>query len=131
MDKQIEALDKRITKLEEFRENDLEKINENNLKLTEIVLELKNITNKIGELASNWEKALKRTESDKNQEHVNINNRISELEENYKKLDEELDQRTINKDAEMLSKIKWQILVLVLSAIVSGTISLVATKVVS
>ena len=128
MEKQIEALDKRITKLEEYRDNDLEKINENNLKLTEIVLELKNITTKIGELADNWEKALKRTETDKNQEHISINNRISELEENYKKLDEELDQRTVNKDAEMLDKIKWQIIVLVIGAIVGGIISAITIK---
>lgn len=123
MDRQIEALDKRITFLEQHRELDLEKINENNLKLAEIVNELKNITYKIGDLAENWEKALQRTEESKKEEHININRRIKELENNYKKLDEELDQRTINKDAELLDKIKWQIIVLIIGAIVGSIIS--------
>ena len=123
MEKQFETLARRVEMLEKMRENDLEKINENNIKLTEIIFELKNITYRIGELTSNLEKSISRSEKQKKVDHDVIYERISNLEGLYKALDEELDQRTINQKAETLDKIKWRITVLLLSALVSGIIS--------
>lgn len=124
MEKEIKLLDKRITLLEEHRENDLEKINDNNIKLTEILAELKIITHEINEISANWEKTIKENKADTKEEHNAIDNKILVLESNLKKLENELHERTINKDAETLNKIKWQIVTLVLTAIVSGIISM-------
>lgn len=96
-----------LEKWERKRESDLEKINDNNRQLTMIVTELKNLTSKISELASNWENALKRTEEYKIQEHNVINKKIDNMELEIKTLKGELDNRTTKKLADAWEKLKW------------------------
>ena len=122
--------ERRISKLEEQRETDYAKINEHNTNLATIVVKLESITNQLATLTTNWKEAINRSNERQQEAHDNINKRIEhlekgyetlgeKLEKNYESLESEITDRTIGKNSETLEKIKWVIISVIVTAIIS------------
>lgn len=118
---QLEQHEKRLNALEQHREMDYDKINENNKSLATIVIELKNITKTMETLANNWKEAINRSNAKQKEEHDSINSRIMLLEKNVEKLntkletetgslEKELNERTIVKNSNSWDRLKWLVI---------------------
>ena len=135
---QVQELDRRVTKLENYRESDLKMLNELNVNLATIIIELKNITTQLATITNNWKEAIQRSNAKQQEEHASINNRINVLEKavdklNAKqesdndKLEQTIDERTINKNSDNYDKIKATIISVIVTAIVTALITAVIT----
>lgn len=135
---QVQELDRRVTKLENYRESDLKMLNEHNVNLATIIIELKNITTQLATITNNWKEAIQRSNAKQQEEHASINNRINVLEKavdklNAKqesdndKLEQTIDERTINKNSDNYDKIKATIISVIVTAIVTALITAVIT----
>lgn len=114
----MEEAERRIGILERQRETDYDKIIENNKTLSNILIELKNITKTMETLANNWKEAINRSNAMQKSEHEMINNKINKLEKTVDKLEtklesntdnleQEINDKTIGKDSVSWDKIKW------------------------
>lgn len=130
----ITELERRITKLEGYRDNDFKIINKHNENLATIVLELKNVTKSLETITTNWKEAINRSNAKQQEEHANINNRINNLEKIVDKLttkqendnntlEKTIDDRTINKNSDNYDKIKTTIVSVIVSAIITAIIT--------
>lgn len=130
LEQKVSEHERRISKLEEQRETDYVKINEHNTNLATIVVKLESITNQLATLTTNWKEAIASTNERSQEAHDTINKRIEHLERDYKSLGEKLDknyecleteitERTIGKNSETWEKIKWVVISVVVTAVVS------------
>ena len=110
LENKIENLERRVSKLEGYRDNDFKIINQHNENLATIVLELKNVTKSLETITTNQKEAINRSNAKQQEEHANINHRISALEKTVSQLtikqendtinlEKTLDERTIIKDS--------------------------------
>ena len=83
---QVQELERRVSKLETYRESDIKMINEHNTNLATIILKLENITKSLETVTSNFKEAINRSNARNEEERENINRRISTLEKNFDKL---------------------------------------------
>jgi chromosome segregation ATPase len=130
----VKEHERRITKLENHRETDYEKINSINTELATIVVELKNVTRSIEDMTNNMREAINQNNDMQKIEHDNINSRISTLETNVTELNDkfglkqaslekELSNQTIGKNSEKWEKAKWIVVSVIITAIVSYAIA--------
>ena len=133
---QVQELDRRVTKLENYRESDLKMLNEHNVNLATIIIELKNITTQLATITNNWKEAIQRSNAKQQEEHASINNRINVLEKavdklNAKqendtdKLEKTIDERTIFKDSKNYQKYIFEIVKYIVIAIVGFIVAMV------
>lgn len=117
----VSETERRIGILERQREADYDKIIENNKTLSNILIELKNITKTMETLANNWKEAINRSNAKQKEEHDSINSRIMLLEKNVEKLntkletetgslEKELNERTIVKNSNSWDRLKWLVI---------------------
>lgn len=136
LENKIENLERRVSKLEGYRDNDFKIINQHNENLATIVLELKNVTKSLETITTNWKEAINRSNAKQQEEHANINNRISALEKTVSqltikqendtdKLEKTLDERTILKDSHNYQKYIFEIIKYIVIAIVGFVIAMV------
>ena len=136
LENKIENLERRVSKLEGYRDNDFKIINQHNENLATIVLELKNVTKSLETITTNWKEAINRSNAKQKEEHENINNRISALEKNVSQLtikqetdtinlEKTLDERTIIKDSKNYQKYIFEIVKYIVIAIVGFVVALV------
>lgn len=131
-------LERRVSKLESYRDSDFAIINRHNENLATIVSDLKNITTQLATITNNWKEAINRSNAKQQEEHANINNRINILEKavdkltakqesDNDKLEQTIDDRTINKNSDNYDKIKATIISVIVTAIVTALITAVIT----
>lgn len=130
VEQQLKDHERRITKLENQREEDYEKLSKHNTDLATIVFELKSITKSMETLTENWDKAIKQNDEKQKEEMRDLNSRIEDLEKtidilnekldkNTQNLEKEITEQTIGKNSEKWEKAKWQVFILILTAIVT------------
>ena len=135
---QVQELERRVSKLETYRESDIKMINEHNTNLATIILKLENITKSLETVTNNFKEAINRSNARNEEERENINRRISILEKNFdklntkfesesKSLENTIDERTINKNSDNYDKIKATIISVIVTAIVTALITAVIT----
>ena len=131
---QVQELERRVSKLETYRESDIKMINEHNTNLATIILKLENITKSLETVTNNFKEAINRSNARNEEERENINRRISTLEKNFdklntkfesesKSLEQTIDERTIRKNSNNYDKIKTTIVSVVVTAIVTAFIT--------
>lgn len=136
LENKVENLERRVTKLESYRDSDFKIINQHNENLATIVLELKNVTKSLETITTNWKEAINRSNAKQKEEHENINNRISALEKNVSQLtikqendtinlEKTLDERTIIKDSKNYQKYIFEIVKYIVIAIVGFVVAMV------
>lgn len=129
----VDELDRRVTKLENNREEDVRLLNEHNTNLATIILKLENITKSLETVTSNFKEAINRSNARNEEERENINRRISTLEKNFdklntkfesesKSLEQTIDERTIRKNSNNYDKIKTTIVTAVVTALATSII---------
>lgn len=135
---QVQELERRVSKLETYRESDIKMLNEHNTNLATIILKLENITKSLETVTSNFKEAINRSNARNEEERENINRRISNLEKNFdklntkfesesKSLEQTIDERTIRKNSNNYDKIKATIISVIVTAIVTALITAVIT----
>lgn len=135
---QVQELERRVSKLETYRESDIKMINEHNTNLATIILKLENITKSLETVTNNFKEAINRSNARNEEERENINRRISILEKNFdklntkfesesKSLEQTIDERTIRKNSNNYDKIKATIISVIVTAIVTALITAVIT----
>ena len=135
---QVQELERRVSKLETYRESDIKMINEHNTNLATIILKLENITKSLETVTTNFKEAINRSNARNEEERENINRRISTLEKNFdklntkfesesKSLEQTIDERTIRKNSNNYDKIKATIISVIVTAIVTALITAVIT----
>ena len=133
---QVQELDRRVTKLENYRENDIKLINEHNTNLATIILKLENITKSLETVTTNFKEAINRSNARNEEERGNISKRISALEKNFenlntkfesetKSLENTIDERTIFKDSKNYQKYIFEIVKYIVIAIVGFIVAMV------
>lgn len=136
INQQLSDHDRRITTLENYREHDIQLINENNKNLAVIVVELKNIADTMKTLTNNWKEAIERSNARQREEHDSINQKINNLEKNVANLnnkfesdkdmlEKKVDDRTILKDSNNYQKYIFEIVKYIIIAIVGFVLALV------
>lgn len=130
---QVQELERRVSKLETYRESDIKMINEHNTNLATIILKLENITKSLETVTNNFKEAINRSNARNEEERENINRRISALEKNFdklntkfesesKSLEQTIDERTIRKNSNNYDKIKTTIVTAVVTALATSII---------
>lgn len=130
---QVQELERRVSKLETYRESDIKMINEHNTNLATIILKLENITKSLETVTTNFKEAINRSNARNEEERENINRRISTLEKNFdklntkfesesKSLEQTIDERTIRKNSNNYDKIKTTIITAVVTALATSII---------
>ena len=130
---QVQELERRVSKLETYRESDIKMINEHNTNLATIILKLENITKSLETVTSNFKEAINRSNARNEEERENINRRISTLEKNFdklntkfesesKSLEQTIDERTIRKNSNNYDKIKTTIITAIVTALATSII---------
>lgn len=135
---QVQELERRVSKLETYRESDIKMINEHNTNLATIILKLENITKSLETVTTNFKEAINRSNARNEEERENINRRISTLEKSFDKLNTKfesetktlentIDERTIGQNSKNYDKIKATIISVIVTAIVTALITAVIT----
>lgn len=130
---QVQELERRVSKLETYRESDIKMINEHNTNLATIILKLENITKSLETVTTNFKEAINRSNARNEEERENINRRISTLEKNFdklntkfesesKSLEQTIDERTIRKNSNNYDKIKTTIITAIVTALATSII---------
>ncbi len=130
---QVQELERRVSKLETYRESDIKMINEHNTNLATIILKLENITKSLETVTNNFKEAINRSNARNEEERGNINKRISILEKNFdklntkfesesKSLEQTIDERTIRKNSNNYDKIKTTIITAIVTALATSII---------
>lgn len=133
---QVQELERRVSKLETYRESDIKMINEHNTNLATIILKLENITKSLETVTTNFKEAINRSNARNEEERGNINKRISTLERNFenlntkfesetKSLENTIDERTIFKDSKNYQKYIFEIVKYIVIAIVGFIVAMV------
>lgn len=137
---QVQELERRVSKLETYRESDIKTINEHNTNLATIILKLENITKSLETVTTNFKEAINRSNARNEEERGNINKRISTLEKNFDKLNTRfenesktleatINERTVNKNSDNYDKIKTTIISVIVTAIATSIITAIITMI--
>lgn len=128
LEERVKQLEKKVEKLENYRDSDFKIINIHNENLATIILKLENITKSLETVTLNFKEAINRSNARNEEERVNVNKRINTLEQKVNNLnikfendkeniENKLDERTIVKDSKSLQDINSKIIWLIISAI--------------
>lgn len=128
LEERVKQLERKVEKLENYRDSDFKIINIHNENLATIILKLENITKSLETVTSNFKEAINRSNARNEEERANVNKRINTLEQKVNNLDikfendkenieNKLDERTIVKDSKSLQDINSKIIWLIISAI--------------
>lgn len=126
----IEQLENKVIKIENKEEENQKMINEHNVSFATIISKLEVITKELGTITSNFKEAITRSEKRREERDKNIENRINSLEKNVlnlsnkletdkELLEKKVDERTIEKDSDLVQVIIKNIIWLVLGGMLT------------
>lgn len=134
--KEVEECKRRISKLEEFREKDLTVTSDTKNDVGRALTKIDDLITVVKELPNNINSSLKKSLEIMEKEHESISKDFTDLKNDYtnlkddtqKKFDELqnlINERTVDKEAQDYSKIKSVIVTAIITAIVSFILGLV------
>lgn len=125
MEIEVENLKRRVTLLEQYREKDKSELHQLDTSLQVFISEMKNISEDLKNVVSNFKEAIIRSTNAQEKEIVALKEQFSKLEKQYVALDNKLEQETVIANAE-----KWKKIVsYVGTAIVGAIIAFVLAKI--
>ena len=125
METEVENLKRRVTLLEQYREKDKSELHQLDTSLQVFISEMKNISEDLKNVVSNFKEAIIRSTNAQEKEIVALKEQFNKLERQYVALDNKLEQETVVANAE-----KWKKIVsYVGTAIVGAIIAFVLAKI--
>lgn len=121
----LDELERRIQKLEEYREQDTDKLAQNHEQLALIIKELKVITASMQTITDNWKEAIMRSNASHDKKFDDMNNKIDRLEKTIDDLAKVVDERTILKESKSYNELKSKVLWAILAAIISFVMGII------
>ncbi len=125
MEIEVENLKRRVTLLEQYREKDKSELHQLDTSLQVFISEMKNISEDLKNVVSNFKEAIIRSTNAQEKEIVALKEQFNKLEKQYVALDNKLEQETVVANSE-----KWKKIVsYVGTAIVGAIIAFVLAKI--
>lgn len=125
MEIEVENLKRRVTLLEQYREKDKSELHQLDTSLQVFISEMKNISEDLKNVVSNFKEAIIRSTNAQEKEIVALKEQFNKLEKQYVALDNKLEQETVVANAE-----KWKKIVsYVGTAIIGAIIAFVLAKI--
>ena len=128
MENDIKKLEERVAKLENYRENDRNQIHQLDTSLQVFINEMKNISEDLKTVVSNFKEAIIRSTNVQDKEIQELKSRNEKLEKRVEVLDTKLEQETVGADAEKWKKITSYILTAIIGAIITFVLAKIGLK---
>lgn len=128
MEKQIKNLEDRVSKLEQYRENDKNQLHKLDTSLQVFINEMKNISEDLKTVVSNFKEAIIRSTNAQEKEIEMLKERNDKLEKRVEVLDTKLEQETVIADAEKWKKVTSYILTALIGAIITFVLAKIGLK---
>lgn len=128
MEKEIKSLEERVSKLEHYRENDRNQIHQLDTSLQVFINEMKNISEDLKTVVSNFKEAIIRSTTAQEKEIELLKERNEKLEKRVEILDTKLEQETIGADAEKWKKVTSYIVTALVGAIITFAFAKIGLK---
>lgn len=125
---EIKRLEERVSKLEQFRENDKKQVYELDKSLNVFINEMKNISSELKTIVANFKEAIIRSTNAQEKELLLLKERVEDNEKRIEKLDTKVEQETVVADAEKWKKFISYIATAILSAIVALVLAKIGLK---
>ena len=116
---EIKRLEKRVTLLEEYREKDKNQVFELDKSLSVFINEMKNISEELKTVVSNFKEAIIRSTNAQEKEILALKEKVVENEKKLEKLDAKVEQETVIANSERWKKVTSYVLTAVLGAIIT------------
>ena len=116
---EIKSLEKRVTVLEEYREKDKNQVYELDKSLNVFINEMKNISEELKTVVSNFKEAIIRSTNAQEKEIMALKEKVVENEKKLEKLDAKVEQETVIANSEKWKKVTSYVLTAVLGAIIT------------
>lgn len=128
MENDIKKLEERVAKLENYRENDRNQIHQLDTSLQVFINEMKNISEDLKTVVSNFKEAIIRSTNAQEKEIELLKERNEKLEKRVEILDTKLEQETIGADAEKWKKVTSYIVTALVGAIITFAFAKIGLK---
>lgn len=116
---EIKRLEKRVALLEEYREKDKNQVFELDKSLSVFINEMKNISEELKTVVSNFKEAIIRSTNAQEKEILALKEKVVENEKKLEKLDAKVEQETVIANSEKWKKVTSYVLTAVLGAIIA------------
>ncbi len=128
MENDIKKLEERVSKLENYRETDRNQIHQLDTSLQVFINEMKNISEDLKTVVSNFKEAIIRSTNAQEKEIELLKERNEKLEKRVEVLDTKLEQETIGADAEKWKKVTSYIVTALVGAIITFAFAKIGLK---
>ena len=116
---EIKRLEKRVALLEEYREKDKNQVFELDKSLSVFINEMKNISEELKTVVSNFKEAIIRSTNAQEKEIMALKEKVVENEKKLEKLDAKVEQETIVANSEKWKKVTSYVLTAIVGAIIT------------
>ena len=116
---EIKRLEKRVALLEEYREKDKNQVYELDKSLSVFINEMKNISEELKTVVSNFKEAIIRSTNAQEKEILALKEKVVENEKKLEKLDAKVEQETIVANSEKWKKVTSYVLTAIVGAIIA------------
>jgi len=124
----IRKLEERVNKLEQYRETDKSQINELDKSLGIFINEMKNISNDLKTIVSNFKEAITRSTNAQEKEVERLKEKVVEQDKKIEKLNTKLENETIVANSDKWKKISSYVLTAILGAIITFLFTVLGLK---
>lgn len=128
MENDIKKLEERVSKLENYRETDRNQIHQLDTSLQVFINEMKNISEDLKTVVSNFKEAIIRSTNAQEKEIELLKERNEKLEKRVEVLDTKLEHETIGADAEKWKKVTSYIVTALVGAIITFAFAKIGLK---
>lgn len=128
MENDIKKLEERVSKLENYRENDRNQIHQLDTSLQVFINEMKNISEDLKTVVSNFKEAIIRSTNAQEKEIELLKERNDKLEKRVEVLDTKIEQETIGADAEKWKKVTSYIITALIGAVITFVLAKIGLK---
>lgn len=128
MENDIKKLEERVSKLENYRENDRNQIHQLDTSLQVFINEMKNISEDLKTVVSNFKEAIIRSTNAQEKEIELLKERNDKLEKRVEVLDTKIEQETVGADAEKWKKVTSYIVTALIGAIITFVLAKIGLK---
>lgn len=125
---EIKRLKERVSLLEEYREKDKSQIHQLDTSLQVFINEMKNISDELKTIVSNFKEAIIRSTNAQEKELISLKEKVMETEKKVEKLDAKIEQETVVANSEKWKKVTSYILTAVIGAIIAFVLAAIGIK---
>lgn len=115
---EIKRLEKRVEKLEQFREKDKNQLYELDKSLNGFIIEMKNISGELKTIVANFKEAIVRSTNAQEKELSSLKEKVMAQDDKIEKLETKLEHETVEADAENWKNTSKYILTTILGLII-------------